>query len=48
MLPRPDAEAILEHLPDGTLVDFPNVGHQIHWMDCSNMVRVMMNFLESV
>jgi pimeloyl-ACP methyl ester carboxylesterase len=48
MLPRPDAEAILEQLPDGTLVDFPNVGHQIHWMDCSNMVRVMMNFLESV
>jgi pimeloyl-ACP methyl ester carboxylesterase len=48
MLPRLDAEAIFEQLPDGTLVDFPNVGHQIHWMDCSNMVRVMMNFLESV
>jgi len=48
MLPRSDAEAILEQLPDGTLVDFPDVGHQIHWMDCSNMVRVMMNFLESV
>jgi pimeloyl-ACP methyl ester carboxylesterase len=48
MLPRADAEAILERLPDGTLVEFPQVGHQIHWLDCANMVRVTLNFLESV
>jgi len=48
MLPRDDAQAMLTQIRDGTLVDFPGVGHLIHWMDCQNMLRVMMNFLESV
>ncbi|MGE5195563.1 MAG: alpha/beta fold hydrolase [Deltaproteobacteria bacterium] len=48
MLPRADADAILDRLPDGMLVEFPGVGHQIHWLDCGNMVRVTLNFLESV
>jgi len=48
MLPRPDAQAILGRLAEGTLVEFPGTGHQIHWLDCANMLRVTLHFLESV
>ncbi len=48
MLPRKDADAILDRLSDGMLVEFPGVGHQIHWYDYGNLARVTLNFLESV
>ncbi len=48
MLPRADAETMLAQIPDATLVDFPGVGHQIHAMDCANLVRVTVSFLESL
>jgi pimeloyl-ACP methyl ester carboxylesterase len=48
MLPRADADAMLERVRDGTLVEFPGTGHQIHWLDCANMVRVTLTFLESL
>ena len=40
MLPRADADAILERLADGTMIEFPGIGHQIHWLDCANLLRV--------
>jgi pimeloyl-ACP methyl ester carboxylesterase len=48
MLPRADADTMLERLVDGTLVEFSAIGHQIHWLDCGNVLRVTMAFLESV
>jgi len=48
MLPRAHADALLSRLVDGTLVEFPGVGHQIHWLDSVNLARVTLNFLESV
>src|SRR5436190_3488028 len=32
MLPEADAQDIMNRLADGTLVEFPQVGHQIHWL----------------
>ncbi len=48
MLPRADADALVERLADGTLVEFPGTGHQIHWMDCGNVLRVMTAFLAAI
>jgi pimeloyl-ACP methyl ester carboxylesterase len=48
MLRRVDADAMMERLVDGTLVEFPKIGHQIHWLDCGNVLRVTSAFLESV
>jgi len=48
MLPRADAEAMLNQLVDGTLVEFPKIGHQIHWLDGGNVLRVTTAFLESI
>lgn len=48
MLPRTDADAMLNRLTDGTLVEFPKIGHQIHWLDGGNVLRVTTAFLESI
>ena len=48
MLPREDADAMLKRLTDGTLIEFPGIGHQIHWLDCGNLLRVTAGFLESI
>jgi pimeloyl-ACP methyl ester carboxylesterase len=48
MLPAADARDILQRLPDGTLVEFPRIGHQIHWMAGEATTRVVLGFLESL
>ncbi|MBS0263407.1 MAG: alpha/beta hydrolase [Planctomycetes bacterium] len=48
MLPTADARDIMNRLPDGTLVEFPRVGHQIHWMAGEATTRVVLGFLESL
>ena len=48
MLPAEDARDIVNRLRDGTLVEFPRVGHQIHWMATEATLRVVIGFLESL
>jgi pimeloyl-ACP methyl ester carboxylesterase len=48
MLPAADAREIMNRLADGTLIDFPRVGHQIHWMAREATLRVLLSFLESL
>jgi pimeloyl-ACP methyl ester carboxylesterase len=48
MLPAADARDIIGRLADGTLVEFPNIGHQIHWLAREATLRVVLGFLESL
>jgi len=48
MLPAADAREIMARLADGTLVEFPNVGHQIHWLAREATLRAVLGFLESL
>jgi pimeloyl-ACP methyl ester carboxylesterase len=48
MLPAADARDIMTRLPDGTLIDFPRIGHQIHWMAQEATLRVVLGFVESL
>lgn len=48
MLPAADARDIMNRLPDGTLIDFPRIGHQIHWMAQEATLRVVLGFVESL
>jgi pimeloyl-ACP methyl ester carboxylesterase len=48
MLPAADARAILNALTDGTLVSFPRIGHQLHWLDCEAVLRAVLAFLAAL
>jgi pimeloyl-ACP methyl ester carboxylesterase len=48
MLPRDDADRLLQHLADGTLIDLPQVGHLIHLMDPQTTLRLVCGFLEAL
>lgn len=48
MLPAADARDIVNRLADGTLIDFPRVGHQIHWMAQEATLRAVLAFIESL
>lgn len=48
MLPAADARDIMNRLTDGTLIDFPRVGHQIHWMAPEAVHRAVHAFIESL
>jgi pimeloyl-ACP methyl ester carboxylesterase len=48
MLPAAAAQDILQRLVDGTLINFPRVGHQIHWMAREATLQVLLAFLESL
>jgi pimeloyl-ACP methyl ester carboxylesterase len=48
MLPACDAQEIINRLADGTLVEFPQIGHQIHWLAREATVRVVLGFLGSL
>ncbi len=48
MLGQADAREILKRLPDGFLVEFPKIGHQIHWLAHEATLRVVLGFLESL
>jgi pimeloyl-ACP methyl ester carboxylesterase len=48
MLPRPDADRLLQHLADGTLIDLPHAGHLIHLTEPTTTLRLAGGFLESL
>ena len=48
MLPARDAKDIMNRLADGTLVEFPQIGHQIHWLAREATLRVVLGFLGSL
>lgn len=48
MLPTSDVRDIMDRLADGTLVEFPRVGHQIHWLAREATVRAVLSFLGSL
>ncbi|MBI3862691.1 MAG: alpha/beta hydrolase [Planctomycetia bacterium] len=48
MLPAADARDIMNRLADGTLIDFPRVGHQIHWLAQEAALRAVLGFVESL
>lgn len=48
MLPAADAAALTECIPDCTRVDFPGVGHLIHWMQTERTLRHLHSFLEAL
>jgi pimeloyl-ACP methyl ester carboxylesterase len=48
MLPAADAQDIMHRLADGTLVEFPQTGHQIHWLACEATLRATLSFLGSL
>ena len=48
MLPATDAKDILNRLADGTLVEFPQIGHQIHWLAREATLRAVLSFLGSL
>lgn len=48
MLPAADAREIMGRLADGTLVEFPGIGHQIHWLAREATLRAVLGFLESL
>lgn len=48
MLPAADAREIVNALPDGILVPFPRIGHQLHWLDREGVLRAVLAFLTSL
>jgi pimeloyl-ACP methyl ester carboxylesterase len=48
MLPAADARDIIKRLSDGTLIEFPGIGHQIHWLAQEATLRVVLGFVESL
>jgi pimeloyl-ACP methyl ester carboxylesterase len=48
MLPAADAKEIMNRLADGTLVEFPQIGHQIHWLAREATLRAVLSFLGSL
>jgi pimeloyl-ACP methyl ester carboxylesterase len=48
MLPAADARDIMDRLADGTLVEFPQIGHQIHWLAREAALRAVLSFLGSL
>ena len=48
MLPAADAKDIMNRLADGTLIEFPQIGHQIHWMAREATLRAVLYFLGSL
>lgn len=48
MLPVSDAREIMQRLTDGTLIEFPQIGHQIHWLAREATLRAVWSFLESL
>jgi pimeloyl-ACP methyl ester carboxylesterase len=48
MLSAVDARAIMDELRDGTLVSFPQVGHQLHWLAREAVMRAVLAFLTSL
>jgi pimeloyl-ACP methyl ester carboxylesterase len=48
MLPAADAKDIMNRLADGTLVEFPQIGHQIHWLAREATERAVLSFLGSL
>ena len=48
MLPPADVKEIMNRLADGTLVEFPRIGHQIHWLAREATVRAVLSFLGSL
>ncbi|HEY2249734.1 MAG TPA: alpha/beta hydrolase [Planctomycetaceae bacterium] len=48
MLPAADAKEIMNRLADGTLVAFPQIGHQIHWLAREATERAVLFFLGSL
>lgn len=48
MLRDEDADTLIAHAVDVTRIRMPQVGHQIHWSDTPNTIRLAQNFLESL
>ncbi len=48
MLPDDDARDIMNRLADGVRIDFPRIGHQIHWMAQEATLRATLTFIESL
>lgn len=48
MLDRAEAEQWAARLQDPVLVDLPNTGHLLHWMETATTVRHVCAFLESL
>jgi pimeloyl-ACP methyl ester carboxylesterase len=48
MLPKHDADQIAVWLSDGTVIDFPGVGHLIHWQAAEATQQFVTGFLESL
>jgi pimeloyl-ACP methyl ester carboxylesterase len=48
MLPRGEADQIAQWIPDCAMVEFPRVGHLVHWLASETTARLVMGFLEAV
>lgn len=48
MLPAHEARSIAQQLADGTLIEFPQVGHQLHWLATEGTLRATLGFLGSL
>jgi pimeloyl-ACP methyl ester carboxylesterase len=48
MLARRDAEEVAGLMAECAVIDFPRVGHQIHWLDPQGCLRYVLGFLESL
>jgi len=48
MLPKTDADALADALPDCTRVNFPGMGHLIHGSDASRFSQTVQTFLDTL
>jgi pimeloyl-ACP methyl ester carboxylesterase len=48
MMARPDADAAAGLMAECHVIDFPRVGHQIHWLAPQECLRYVLGFLESL
>jgi pimeloyl-ACP methyl ester carboxylesterase len=48
MMARREADAVAGLMAECHVIDFPRVGHQIHWLDPPGCLRYLLGFLESL
>lgn len=48
MITSTEADELMHAVADGLRVDFPGVGHQIHWLATEALLRAELAFLESL
>ena len=48
VMSRRDADDVAGLMAECHVIDFPRVGHQIHWLDPSGCLRYALGFLESL